>query len=482
MTILLTLFIILTIILFVLFLLLKRRLYQSEEAQETARESLENHKEEFVITQEELRHANSELIRFKPIIDIEKEVANKNEELTGILNEVKELREKYAQGNETYKRLLEEINLYEDDLELLEYGVYQPRFEYDTSELYKIELSRIAERQKAMVKEGTAAICHTDWTVGNSRAKGELMTKRAIKLTLRAFNGECDSLIAKVRWNNVEQYKKRIEKAFETINKVNGSNDIYITEVYKRLKLDELVLAYELEQKKKDEKEEQRMIREQIREEEKAQRELEKAKKSAEEKERAYQKELIDKQKVLESAKDAKEIEKLNQEVLALKQQLSAAAEAKERAISRAQITKSGHVYVISNIGSFGEGIYKIGMTRRLEPMDRVKELGDASVPFQFDVHAIIYSENAPELETTLHNKFNNRRVNLINTRKEYFNVTLEEIKSVVNEVHDSHIEFTIAAEAEEYRETLALLRKVNESLTEEKTVEEEKYPEDLFK
>lgn len=124
--------------------------------------------------------------------------------------------------------------------------------------------------------------------------------------------------------------------------------------------------------------------------------------------------------------------------------------------MSMAQQTRRGHVYVISNIGSFGEDVYKIGMTRRLEPMDRVKELGDASVPFSFDVHALIFSEDAPALENTLHKEFENKRVNLINTRREFFNVTLSEIESVVVKNH-GYIEFTKLAEAEQYRETVAI-------------------------
>jgi hypothetical protein len=124
-------------------------------------------------------------------------------------------------------------------------------------------------------------------------------------------------------------------------------------------------------------------------------------------------------------------------------------------------MTKSGHIYVISNIGSFGEDVYKIGMTRRLEPMDRVKELGDASVPFEFDVHALIHSENAPELENKLHKLFDNKRVNLVNNKKEFFNITLPEIEKAVKEFYGD-IEFTKMAEAKQYRETISMRQKVN--------------------
>lgn len=121
-----------------------------------------------------------------------------------------------------------------------------------------------------------------------------------------------------------------------------------------------------------------------------------------------------------------------------------------------AQQTKAGHVYVISNIGSFGDNVFKIGMTRRLEPMDRVKELGDASVPFEFDVHAMIYSDNAPELENIIHKEFDSRRVNLVNSRKEFFQVELEEIEEIAKK-RNLDVEFTKIAEAREFRESKIL-------------------------
>jgi hypothetical protein len=142
-----------------------------------------------------------------------------------------------------------------------------------------------------------------------------------------------------------------------------------------------------------------------------------------------------------------------------------------------AQMTKVGHIYVISNIGAFGEDVVKIGMTRRLDPLDRVRELGDASVPFHFDVHAIIYSENAPQLENELHKKFNDRRLNRINNRKEFFKASLEEIESFVKEHADAEIEFTKVAEAREYRETLI----VNNTNLIEKTSSTKVFPKTLL-
>jgi hypothetical protein len=140
-----------------------------------------------------------------------------------------------------------------------------------------------------------------------------------------------------------------------------------------------------------------------------------------------------------------------------LEANLAAAHDRKERAIAQAQLTKVGHVYVISNVGAFGEGVLKIGLTRRLEPEERVRELGDASVPFPFDIHALLYSENAPELETKLHNHFWDRRVNWANNRKEFFRVSLEEVTAAVRECGLS-AEVLALPEAKEYRQTVAAI------------------------
>jgi len=279
--------------------------------------------------------------------------------------------------------------------------------------------------------------------------------KQASKLMLRAFNGECDAAIAKVSWNNIGNMEARIEKAYEAINKLGSSNQISITSAYKDLKMKELHLEFELEEQLYKEKEEQRRIKEQMREEEKAQKELERAKEQAEAEEQKYQK-ALEKAKLDVEKATGKQLDDLNEKIRQLEQSLVLAQQQKARAISQAQMTKSGHVYVISNIGAFGDNVFKIGMTRRLEPMDRIKELGDASVPFDFDVHAIIYSDNAPELENTLHKKFDSRRVNLVNTKREFFNVPIEEIEKAVQSLGLT-IHLTKVAEAREYRESASL-------------------------
>ena len=431
---------------------------------------------------EEIRLLKEQLEQFKPISNIDTEVKKKTKEfeklttsqtneINKITDELNKLNEKYKNSLEVYKNLRKEIKSYESELDLIEFGIYEPIYSFEKSDEYREEQKRIIALQKDMIKEESAAICTTNWTVDGSEAKGRASTKRNIKLVLRAFNGECNSLIAKVKWNNVSQMKERIQKSFDAINKLGKSSTISIEYDYLELKLKELTLEHEFQLKKQQEKEELREIQTQIREEEKAKREFEKAQKEAEKKEKDYQTALDKARKEIAAVSGEKQ-NKLQAQIEQLEKELKDTQEKKERAISMAQQTKRGHVYVISNIGSFGENIYKIGMTRRLEPTDRVKELGDASVPFRFDIHAMIFSNEAPTLEKELHRVFDNKKVNMMNYRKEFFNVSLEEIEKQINKI-GIEAEFTKFPEAPEYRETLAILREMNSTKT-VKTIEQE--------
>lgn len=308
-----------------------------------------------------------------------------------------------------------------------------------------------------MIKDKSAAICQIEWTVNGSRTEGRKSINQTLRLILRAFNGESDAAIAKVKYNNVQVMEARIRKAWEAINSLAGVQQCHITRMYLDLKLEELFLVHEYQEKIYEEKEEQRRIREQMREEEAALREIEKARTDAEREEKRYADALRKAQEEANLAVGDKQ-QKLQMQIEELQRRLQEAHTNKERAISRAQMTRSGHVYIISNVGSFGEHVYKIGMTRRLDPLDRVRELSDASVPFQFDVHAVIYSEDAPTLETTLHRIFNDRRVNRVNMRKEFFQVSIEEIAEAVRK-HHGEIELTQVAEAVEYRKTIAMIQ-----------------------
>ena len=269
------------------------------------------------------------------------------------------------------------------------------------------------------------------------------MINRQTHLTMRAFNNECEAAIANTRWNNVVAMEKRILNAAKQINNANTSMNLEIDEDYVASKLDELHLTHEYRERLKAEKEERAELARAEREEKKLLAEA----KAAEREERKYA-ELLKKARS-ETGVDESRIAEL-EAVLAEAQATS------KRARAMAQVTKSGYVYIISNIGSFGDDVVKIGLTRRLDPDDRVWELGDASVPFRFDTHAMIYSENAPALEATLHNAFSDHRINASNLRKEFFRVSLDEVEEAVRTL-DPDASFFKDREAQEWHETLSL-------------------------
>lgn len=354
--------------------------------------------------------------------------------------------------------LRRDLESVEEALEIQSFGFYRPKYGFDNSEMYTAKLKQLRDQQKQLIKSGGATHCDTPWVVGGSAAEGKKMIDRMAKLMLRAFNGECDAAIAKARYDNVVSLEQRITKSCEEINKLGHSNRICVTTPYYQMKLAELHLVHEHREKVQEEKEEQKRIREELKDEQKAREEAERAQADAERDEQKKRTALEKAQADLAAAVGtAAQHAKLESLVARLETELKGALDVKAKAIARAQLTKSGHVYVLSNHGSFGEGIYKIGLTRRLDPYERVDELGDASVPFSFDVHAIIFAEDAPALENKLHKEFAHRRVNMVNARKEYFRVTLDDIRLAV-EKHHGLVTFVLTPEAEEWRKTRAML------------------------
>ncbi|MBL9024374.1 MAG: DUF4041 domain-containing protein [Myxococcales bacterium] len=361
-----------------------------------------------------------------------------------------------SEAEQRLAALRRELESVEEALEIQSFGFYKVRYGFESSREYTERLKDVREQQKLAIKKGTATACDANWTVDGSAAEGRKMVAQQSKLMLRAFNGECDAAIAKVRYDNVVVLEDRLRKSHTEINKLGESKKISITDQYFELKLSELRLVHEHREKVHEEKEEQKRIKEQMREEQKAREEIERAQEEAEQEEARSQK-ALEKARADLDASTGKQHEKLEALVNKLETELQSALDRKAKAIARAQLTRSGHVYILSNLGSFGDGIYKIGLTRRLDPYERVDELGDASVPFPFDVHAIIFAEDAPGLENRLHQRFADRRVNLVNMRKEYFRVTLDEIRDAVEKEHGL-VSFVLTAEAEEYRKTVAKL------------------------
>ena len=424
-----------------------------------------------------IKEFNETFERYKDVIDIEKEivkVSKKQDErqkqydkfASECLKQENSLKECYALKKATYDMLFQEVSILEERQEELSYGFYEPYFDYDTPERYKIELQNIRKQQKEMVRLKSAANCSKEWVIEGSKSEGNKMVNRTIKLMMRAFNNECDAAVLKVRWNNVQLMRERITKAYEAINKLGDPVAIQINPSYLELKLKEVSLAHEHKEKLEAQKEEQRKIREQMREEEKVRREIEKTMQEAAKQEYMYHKALDAAKKELLGL-EGDNLAIMMQKISILEKQLAEAEEKTKRAQSMAEKTRSGHVYIISNIGSFGKHVYKIGLTRRLEPTDRVKELGDASVPFPFDIHAMIYSEDAPSLETEFHRQFSNQQVNLANPRKEFFAVSLNEIEKFALD-KGFNIEFTKTVEAKELRETLAIKKRRQEIINQQ--------------
>lgn len=337
------------------------------------------------------------------------------------------------------------------------FGLYEPHYKFQDAEQYSNKLKEIRFKQQNMVKDKSACIYPQQFTYNGNLQKGAAVVNDWMKLMLRAFNGECEAIITKARYDNVLALEKRIQKAAETINVTGTRIGIQIKQPYVQLKIDELHVAYEYEQFKFEEKERLRQIREEEREKAKVQKELAEKLKKVDKDITHIQNEKSALQARLDAATDGDDLEQVQLELDKLIQREKELENEKEDIAQREVNARAGYVYIISNIGSFGENIYKIGMTRRLDPQDRVDELGDASVPFTFDVHAFIFSTDAVALETALHQRFDAKRVNLVNPRKEFFAVTLDEIEAEVKKNYNGAVEFHRTAEAQQYRETLTL-------------------------
>lgn len=302
-----------------------------------------------------------------------------------------------------------------------------------------------------MVKNGVAANC--DYVEDYRRTT-------AIQFVTDAFNGKVDSILSKVKHDNYGVLEQKIKDAYQLVNK-NGTafRNAHILPAYLNARLDELKWATIAQELRKKAAEEQRELREKMREEEKARREYERAQKEAAKEEAMLQK-AMEKAKAMLASANEEQKAKYEAQLAELEIKLKEAEEKNQRALSMAQQTKRGTVYVISNVGSFGENVYKVGMTRRLEPLDRVRELGDASVPFPFDVHALIKSEDAPALETALHHELALAQMNKVNPRKEFFRADLSVIKKLV-EARGLEVSWTMVAQAAEYRESLSVEERI---------------------
>lgn len=329
---------------------------------------------------------------------------------------------------------------------LQEAGVYWYRHPLTDAVAYQQELMQIEARIKAAVlKDGGAVFGATNWTVNGSEAQGHKMVSETSKLMLRAFNAEADNAVRSLKPHKLEAAVDRLRKVAATIERLGKTMSIQISDAYLRLRIQELELTADFLHKAAEEKEAERAERDRLREERKAQQELERERARLDKERQHYENAL------------AALVQKGDEDGAArLREQLGDVQRAIVDVDYRAANIRAGYVYVISNIGSFGDAMVKVGMTRRLDPMDRVRELSDASVPFNFDVHALFFAKDAVGIETTMHQRLADRRVNQINLRREFFRVTPHEAKTHLAELAGELLQFTDEPEAIEYRESLS--------------------------
>ncbi len=334
------------------------------------------------------------------------------------------------------------------------YGLYTPTYVFANSDLYKDKLKYIRDQQKEMISKKMACSGVTNWVVNGSNKEGAQMVSDFQTLLLTAFNSQCDDIISHITIANHAKSIERIKKLADSIEKLGRTMQITISPRYIQWRIEEANLSLDFAQKKQEEKERLKELRERQREEAKAQKEIEEARKKLEKEQLHYKNAL---QAVIELLKKNPNDSELLKKQAAIENNISETDKAIRDVDYRQANIRAGYVYVISNIGAFGENVFKIGMTRRLDPMDRIDELGDASVPFNFDVHALIFTEDAPALEAALHNAFERQKINKINSRREFFKISLSEIKKVVRENYDKTVEWIDVPPAEQYRQSILL-------------------------
>lgn len=401
------------------------------------------------LTADNRRYAAMMTPEMQDAIELQKRTEKLHLEEISTTRHINDLNSKIATLENTITDKQKQIISLDDEILVQEFGLYTPQFEFATALDYKEELTKIRAFQKDLIKNKLAVTGSTDWAVNGNKAQGRKMISDTQKLLLRAFNTECDGIVNKVKYTNFDASLNRIYKSSETVSKLGTVMNISITQKYLDAKVKELRLAFEYQQKKQEEKEAAKAAREEQREQAKVQRELEEQQKKIEKEQTHYQTAYEHIVSQLQAKPD--DIDLLNKKS-ELENRLSDIDKALSDIDYRQANMRAGYVYVISNIGAFGENVFKIGMTRRLDPQERIDELGSASVPFKFDVHAMIFSDDAPALEAALHRAFEDKKLNMVNQRREFFNVTIDEIKKVIRENYDKTVEFVDVPDAEQYR------------------------------
>jgi Domain of unknown function (DUF4041)/T5orf172 domain len=328
----------------------------------------------------------------------------------------------------------------DDERVLQEVGIYRYHHPLENAVAFKDRLEVIQVQIKEVLKSGEAILASDMFTYNNSLAKGRKMVSDFGKLMLRAYNAEADNCVRSLRAGNVETAKKRLNGSVDAIAKLGSMMDMRVSAGFHELRIEEIELTGDWLIKVQEERENAREERERLREERRVQLELTAERERLDKERNHYAHALA----ALEANGDLEGAANLASKLA----ELEIAIEANDYRIAN---IRAGYVYVISNVGAFGPGLIKIGLTRRLEPTDRIRELGDASVPFLYDTHALFFSDDAVTLEKELHKAFAHRRVNWVNERREFFFATPLEVRNVLVEKVGSLLEFTEEPNALEY-------------------------------
>jgi Domain of unknown function (DUF4041)/T5orf172 domain len=364
-------------------------------------------------------------------------------------SELEALGEEKASLDEHLVALRAEVVVTEETALLQEAGIYEYQHPLEDSVEFQDALAALRDQIKAMAKtDGGAVTGSTDWQVNGSLPQGRKLVRDFSKLLLRAYNAEADNLVRGLKPHKLDAARERLRKVATTVERLGSVMSISISPSYRRLREQELALTADYRQKLAEEKELEREERDRLREERKAQQEMERERQRLEKERQHYLNTL----ETLRAKGDLDAVARHEAELENIQRAI-------EDVDYRAANIRAGYVYVISNIGSFGEGVVKIGLTRRLDPEVRVRELGDASVPFRFDTHALLFSKDAVGIEAALHQRLAERRVNRINTRREFFYATPEEVKAHLLDVAGDLLSFEDTPEALEYRQSQNLAK-----------------------
>lgn len=366
--------------------------------------------------------------------NIKKAIADESEQL-------KKLSCERTTADQELKSVKDRIIILRDEEDLQEQGLFDYINPAENSVELQAKLAENRKRQKDLIRNGLAVNAIRDFMFNNSAAKGKKFVNDMCKMALSLYNTEAENCVKSVKAGNLTASIKRLERCEDKIARFGKFISLRITFDYRKLRWDELQLTAQYLEAVRREKEEERERRAAMREEAKAAKELQ-AEMARLNKEHEHYANVLER---MRERGDTEEVEKLEAKLSDL-----------DRALAdvdyRSANIRAGYVYVISDIGAFGERMVKIGMTRRLDPMDRVRELSDASVPFRFDVHALFFSKDAVSLETMLHHEFEDRRVNKVNARKEFYYCTPQEVLDKLREKDVAVVEYRVEPEAEEYR------------------------------